>query len=87
MTFQIKDTFDIRLIVTSKLQDVNGDEFGTTNVGFIPDPMSSNTTDRATCVEFRCPGLVHTGASDIKNLPTFVSARISTAKTDLSCTM
>jgi len=89
LTLQVNGTFDMRLLATSKLDDVadvTGVEFGTHNVGPTPDPTSNDLTIRGGCLEFRCPGLIHMGVGEPRrDLPTNVSVEINTANTNLNC--
>ena len=58
-------------------------QYGTYEVGPIPDFSSIDVLSRGACIEFRCPGLVH-DTPDKLNVPTLVEVIVLNAD-GLSC--
>ena len=84
--WQVTEAYDLRVISKSHLEEAERETFGTHDVGPIPDHDTGDLTNRAACVEFRCPGLIKDGGKESFNRSTFVSGRLMSNET-LRCTL
>jgi len=82
---KIYDTYDIRIVATSFLRNFDGEQFGTHIVGPTPDPKTNDISVRGACLEFRCPGYVKDGSTEIFDVPTAVQMQFRTKNSSLSC--
>ena len=71
----------------SHLGTATGDEFGSHNVGPVPRPNTDDYSNRAACLEFRCPGFIRDGQKEIYDLPTVVTGRLLTSNKQMRCGM
>lgn len=83
--YQVEQTYDFRVVATSRIGTVNGDQFGSYEVGPTPEPNKTDDTLRAACFEFRCAGLVHDNGGPVSNLDTVVAARFTYSGTTTKC--
>ena len=85
------ERYDIRLLSMSYMgknkyqADGNSSQYGTYDVGPIPDFSSVDALSRGACIEFRCPGLVHDTIYK-PNVPTLVEVNVLPADR-LSCSI
>ena len=84
---QVSGAYDLRVVAKSHLATADGDEFGSHNVGPVPKPNSTDYSNRAACLEFRCPGFIRDGSKEIYDLPTVVTGRLLTGNKQMICNM
>jgi len=82
---KIYETYDIRIVATSFLRTFGGEQFGTHIVGPTPNPKSTDLSVRGACMEFRCPGYLKDGSTEVFDAPTAVEMQLRTNNSSLSC--
>ena len=71
----------------SHIDTAAGDEFGVHIVGPVPRPNATDYSNRAACLEFRCPGYVRDGSKELFDLATVVTGRLMTNEKQMQCSM
>ncbi|XP_053385220.1 cartilage intermediate layer protein 1-like [Mercenaria mercenaria] len=74
---KIKNNFDIRFLGISNQSSAQGGQYGMYDVGPQPDKTYANIDERASCIEFRCPGMVNDAGNIMKNVSTLLEVRLN----------